>query len=174
MISTFEAETNQTFFDATSTINYRLYLSQNQSASPQTLSQITIQLSSQNLQLPGAGYSVNSSNSNITIISFERFNAGTVQLSIADTLPNNSYIEIKFNGIVPTTSNPLALLQVAFTMNATASGSITYGPKYSPKLYTIFPTIELVRTSEGGKLYSILRNYDKQVHCFKFLLKSRI
>ena len=159
MISTFEAETNETFFDATSTIGFRLYLTQNQSAAPQNLNSIVIQLSSGNLQLPNAvGYSVNVSNANLTFASqFNRTHAGAVQFSVSGSLPNNtnnSYMEIKFNATVPATSDPLALLQVAFTMNAIASGSgsVTYGPRYSPELYTSYPVMQLARTTEEGKL----------------------
>ena len=154
---TFEAVTNETFFSAGCTINYRLYLVQNSSASPENLNSITIQLSSENLALPDSGYSVNISDTLSGTGSFNRGDAGTVQFSITDSLPSNGYMEIKFSGTVPATSGPLALLQVAFTMNATALslGSVTYGPKYSTELYTSYPEITLARTSQGGKLYII-------------------
>ncbi len=154
---TFEGVTNETFFSAGRTINYRLYLVQNSSASPENLNSTTIQLSSENLELLDSGYSVNISNTMSSTGSINLDNAGTVQFSITDPLPSDGYMEIKFNGTVQATSGPLALLQVAFTMNATALGlgSVTYGPKYSTELYTSYPEITLARTSQGGKLYII-------------------
>ena len=152
---TFEAVTNETFFSAGCTINYRLYLVQNSSASPQQLTSMSIQLSSENLELGSpSGYSVNVSNVICTPGSIERPNADTVQFAITDTLgtDSNDYMEIKFNGSVRASLDPLALLQVAFTMNATASGPVTYGPKYSPELYTTYPVIKFARTTEGGEI----------------------
>ena len=154
---TFEGVTNETFFSAGRTINYRLYLVQNSSASPENLNSITIQLSSENLALPDSGYSVNISNTLSGTGSFNRGNAGTVQFSITDPLPSDGYMEIKFNGTVPATSGPLALLQVAFTMNATASNSVTYGPTYSPELYTTYPEIKFARTTQEGEIYSMIK-----------------
>ena len=174
MITTFEAVTNKTYFSAGCIVPYRLYLAQNTTASPKALTSITIQLSSENLRLPDeGGYSVNISNADITITSFNRLNAGAVQFSITNTLPNNSYMEIAFNGIVPAASNPLALLQVAFTMNATTSGSVTYGPKYSPELYTSYPIIKFARTTEGGELHQkilVIENFCVSSVCVCFVL----
>ena len=151
---TFESVSNITFFAAGCSINYRLYLDQNSSASPQELSSIKIQLSSENLHL-GDHFSENVSN-NLANPTMQRLNAGTVQLSITRNLAKSGYLEIKFNASVPATLGPLALLQVALTMNATASilgSSVSYGPKYSKELYTNYPEITFARNTQGGKIY---------------------
>ena len=148
---TFESVSNITFFAAGCSINYRLYLVQNSSASPQELSSIKIQLSSENLHL-GDHYSENVSD-NLANPTMQRLNAGTVQLDITTNLPQIGYLEIKFNASVPATLGPLALLQVALTMNATASSSVSYGPKYSKELYTNYPEITFARNTQGGKIY---------------------
>ena len=148
---TFESVSNITFFAAGCSINYRLYLVQNSSASSQVLSSIKIQLSSENLHL-GDHYSENVSN-NLANPTMKRLNAGTVQLDITRNLPQSGYLEIKFNASVPATLGPLALLQVALTMNATASSSVSYGPKYSKELYTNYPEITFARNTQGGKIY---------------------
>lgn len=99
---------------------------------------MSIQLSSENLELDD-GYSVNVSNVIRT--------PGSI-----GTLEANGYMEIKFNGSVRASLDPLALLQVVFTMNATTSRSVTYGPKYSSELYTTYPIIKFARTTEGGEI----------------------
>ena len=129
-----------------------MYLVQNSSASPETLNSISIKLSSENLLLSDTGVSVNISNANVGITNTS-IHASAVEVSVNGSLLNDGYMEIKFDAIVPATSNPLALLQVAFTMNATASGSVTYGPKYSPELYTSYPEIKFARTMKGGELH---------------------
>lgn len=149
---TFESVSNITFFAAGCSINYRLYLVQNSSASPQQLSSIKIQLRSENLHL-GDHYSVNISDS-LSSPTIQRLNAGTVKFDITTPLPQDGYLEIKFNASVPATLGPLALLQVVFNMTATASSSVTYGPKQSKELYTNYPEITFARTTQGGKIYS--------------------
>ena len=124
-------------------------MEQNSSASPSQLTSIKVQLSSENLEL-GNSYSVNVSGTTKTP-SVNRISDGTVKFDVTDNLLTNGYMEIKFQGIVPATSDPLSLLQVAFTMNATASGSVTYGPKYSTELYTTYPEITFARNPQGGK-----------------------
>ena len=111
---------------------------------------MSIQLSSENLEL-GDGYSVNVSNVIRTPGSIKRPNANTVQFATG-SLEVNGYMEIKFNGSVRDSLDPLALLQVVFTMNATTSRSVTYGPKYSSELYTTYPIIKFARTTEGGEI----------------------
>ena len=149
---TFESVSNKTFFAAGCTVDYRLYLVQNNSASPSLLSSIQAQLSSDNLRL-GDDYSVNISNTKVNPTK-RHLSVGTVQLDITESLPQNGYLEIKFNATVPATLGPLALLQVAFTMNATTSRPVTYGPKYSKEIYTNYPEITFARTTDGGKIYS--------------------
>lgn len=149
---TFESVSNKTFYAAGCTVDYRLYLVQNDSASPSQLSLMQVQLSSDNLRL-GDDYSVNISNTKVNPTK-RRLSVGTVELDITESLLQNGYLEIKFNATVPATLGPLALLQVAFTMNATASRSVTYGPKYSKEIYTNYPEITFARTTDGGKIYS--------------------
>ncbi|XP_028406171.1 uncharacterized protein LOC114528690 [Dendronephthya gigantea] len=144
---TFEAETNNTFFPAGCTMNYRLLLTQNSSATPEALNSITVQFTSENLNLSDT-YSVKISDvvkSTNTMI----WSEGKVQFSISDPLPSDGKMEIKFSATVREALEPLALLQVAFTMNATASGAVTYGPKNSRELYTTYPIIKLARTKQG-------------------------
>ncbi|XP_028405472.1 uncharacterized protein LOC114528088 [Dendronephthya gigantea] len=150
LVVTFEAVTNQTFFAAGCTINYRLHVVQNQSASPKELSSITVQFSSENLKL-SEKYSLNISNSPVVEDIGNSLDAGKVQINITNSLQVNGSMEIKFNGSVPATLDPLTLLQVAFTMNATATplGQVIYGPKYSTELYTTYPQITLTRTNQG-------------------------
>ena len=112
---------------------------------------MSIQLSSENLEL-GDRYSVNVSNVIRTPGSIKRSNANTTVQFATGTLEANGYMEIKFNGSVRASLDPLALLQVVFTMNATTSRSVTYGPKYSSELYTTYPIIKFARTTEGGEI----------------------
>ena len=151
MVTTFEAETNETFFDAGSIINYRLYLVQNISASQVNLSSIVILLTFENLEPQNqTEYSVNISNT-LPRADIERLNNGSVQLTITNMMGPSDYMEIKFNARVPTLLGPLTLLQVVFTMNASTTVPVMYGPKYSNELYTTFPEINLARTPTGGK-----------------------
>lgn len=152
MVTTFEAETNETFFDAGSIINYRLYLVQNISAPPVNLSSIVIVLRFENLEPQNqTEYSVNISNTLSNTGNIKRLNNGSVQLTINKVMGPSDYMEIKFNARVPALLGPLTLLQVAFTMNATTTASVMYGPKYSNEIYTTFPEINLARTPKGGK-----------------------
>ena len=153
MISSFKAETNATFFDAETVINYRLYIKQNESAAVlQTLSSIIIQLSSENLDLPDLAkrYSVNISNTIQTVDNILRINNSVVQLNITGSLNTDDYMEIKFNASVSPKSGPLSTIQAAFTLFANAS-SVSYGPKYSDERYTTYSLITLARTTENGK-----------------------
>lgn len=157
MVSTFEAETNETFFDAGAIINYRLYLFQNDSVPSVNLSSLVIQLNSENLELPNetAGYSVNISNNKQLPGSFQRLKNGSVQFTITGVASPSDYLEIKFNASVPITLGPLSLLQVDFTIHSTTSNPVSYGPKYSNELYSTFPEINLARSPKGGKLQSV-------------------
>ena len=156
LVSTFEAETNETFFDAGSIINYRLYLFQNASGPSVNLSSLVIQLNSGNLELPDkTQYSVNISNNHSLPGNFKRLKNGSVQFTITGMVGGSDYIEIKFNASVPVSLEPLSLLQVGFTINSTTSNPVSYGPKYSDELYTTFPEIKLTRSPEGGKLQSV-------------------
>ena len=155
MESTFEAETNETFFDAGSIINYRLYLFQN--ASSVNLSSLVIQLNSENLELPdnNTQYSVKISNNHSPPGNFTRLKNGSVQFTITGIVGRLDNMEIKFSARVPVSLEPLSLLQVGFTINSTTSNPVSYGPKYSDELYTTFPEIKLTRSPEGGKLQSL-------------------
>ncbi|XP_046853309.1 uncharacterized protein LOC124446514 isoform X2 [Xenia sp. Carnegie-2017] len=152
----FEATTNQTFFPSDSSIDYRLYVKQNSSASPEQLNNVSILLKSDNLKLPSdkSGYSVNISNSIQTIGSFEHSESNNIKFTVPNTIPasgSQAYMEIHFNTTVPTTLSPLALLQVTFIMNATTSSNVpvTFGPKYSNEIFTTYPEITLRRTTSG-------------------------
>ena len=152
MVTTFEAETNETFFDAGSIINYRLYLVQNISASQVNLSSIVILLTFENLEPQhSVEYSLNNT---LLPANIERLNNRSMRLTITNAtnaMGPSDYMEIKFNARVPTLLGPLTLLQVAFRMNASTTVPVMYGPKYSNELYTTFPEINLARTPEGGK-----------------------
>lgn len=147
----FAVVSNETFFAAGSVLNFSLYLVQNNSASPEELSSITVQLTAKNLDFVGLD-SINISNHLKNRSSSSHVDADTVKFDITDNLPANGYIEIKFTARVRPNLDPLALLQFAVTMNATASARVTYGPKYSTEVYTNYPHITFARTTQGGKI----------------------
>ena len=147
-----------TFFAAGCDINFRLFVAQNASKTPIHLSSIIVTLTSTNLDIDSSSLVLNISDS--IIVSNPTMTEFSLTLNISENLDLNDYMELKFVATVRNTAQPLSVLQVAFSMNATGNTTqYQYGPTYSTTIYAAYPQITFASNYGEGKRLSKLHDF---------------
>lgn len=167
LITKFTPEINSTtFFSAGCIINYRLFVSHNASQTRTELMSMIVTLTSTNLNMNEDSLVLNISNSRKSIANVTKIDPNSVELNITEIFRVDDYMELRFETTVRDTAQPLSVLQVAFSMNATGGVGPTYfqyGPTYSTIIYAAFPQVTFARNSAEVVSVETTLNYNVNV-----------